>query len=113
MTDEQQQGGAFLESLKRNNKQIRNDRAATIVEDTEILYKRKIEDLQLSIRKMAREQENMLDLSPTTAMSLTLASDFDSSAYVEKDLDLGLKIRNAEIKLEIAQKQFNNLFGGA
>ena len=37
--------GAFIVSLKRNNKQIRNDRATAILEDTEILYKRSIEDL--------------------------------------------------------------------
>lgn len=70
--------GAFVASLKRNNKQIRDDRATAIAEDTEVLYKRKVEDLELSIRKMQREQENMLDLSPTNAQSLVLASDFNS-----------------------------------
>lgn len=37
--------GAFIESLKRNNRQIREDRALNISEDAELLYKRKIEDL--------------------------------------------------------------------
>ena len=104
--------GAFISSLKRNNKQIRDDRATAIGEDTQLIYKRKIEDLDLSIKKMKREQENMLDLSPTNAMSLVLASDFDSTAYTDKDIELGVKIRNAEIKLEIAQKRYNYLFGG-
>lgn len=104
--------GAFIESLKRNNKQIRTDRAAAIAEDTELLFKRRIEDLQVSIRRMERERENMLDLSPTNATSLVLASDFDSSAFVEKDVELGLKIRNERIKLEIAVKRYNHLFGG-
>ena len=54
----------------------------------------------------------MLDLSPTDALSLVLASDFDSKAYVEKDIELGVKIRNAKIKLEIAKQRFNYLFGG-
>ena len=104
--------GAFFGSLKRNNKQIRDDRAIAISEDTQLVYKRKIEDLNLSIKKMKREQENMLDLSPTNAQSLILASDFDSSVYAEKDIDLGVKIRNAEITLEIATKRYNYLFGG-
>lgn len=104
--------GAFLTSLKRNNKQIRADRAAAISEDTQLIYKRQIEDLDLSIKQMKREQENMLDLSPTNAQSLILASDFNSKEYIEKDIDLGVKIRNAEIKLEIAQKRYNYLFGG-
>lgn len=110
MTEETK--GAFAESLKRNNKQIRNDRAQAIVEDTELVYKREIEDIELCLKKMKRERENMLDLSPTNAQSLMLASDFDSKAYVEKDLELGVKIRNTEIKLEIAKKQFEYLFGG-
>jgi len=104
--------GAFLNSLVRNNKQIRTDRAQAIGEDTEILYKRMIEDLQLDIKRMKRDQENMLDLSPTTAQSLVLASDFNSTEFVEKDIQLGVKIRNLEIKLEIASKRYDYLFGG-
>ena len=113
MTEEEKQyDGAFLASLKRNNRQIRDDRALAIVEDTELIYKRKIEDLELAVKKLIREQENMLDLSPTTAQSLVLASDFDSSAYVDKDIEIGVKVRNLEIKLEIAKKRYNSLFGG-
>lgn len=104
--------GAFFSSLKRNNRQIRDDRATAIAEDTELVYKRKIEDLELCIKKMKREQENMLDLSPTNAQSLILASDFDSAQYAEKDVDLGIKIRNTEITLEIARKRYQYLFGG-
>lgn len=110
--DETQVQGAFMESLKRNNRKIRDDRATAIGEDTQLIYKRSMEDLQLSIKKMEREQENMLDLSPTDAQSLVLASDFDSADYVGKDIDLGVKIRNAGIKLEVAQKRYTYLFGG-
>ena len=104
--------GAFISSLKRNNKQIRDDRAIAISEDAQMLYKRSIEDLDVQIKRMRREQENMLDLSPDSAMSLKLASDFDAAGYVAKDVELGVKIRNAEIKLEIAQKRYAYLFGG-
>ena len=104
--------GAFFSSLKRNNKQIRDDRATAIAEDTQLVYKREIEDLDLSIKKMKREQENMLDLSPTNAQSLILASDFDSNTYTKKDIELGVKIRNAEITIEIAKKRYDYLFGG-
>lgn len=103
--------GAFLTSLKRNNKQIRADRALAIGEDAQLIYKRKIEDLDVSIKRMKRDQENMLDLSPENAMSLKLASDFNSEEYSQKDIDLGVKIRNAEITLEIAVKRYTYLFG--
>jgi hypothetical protein len=104
--------GAFIDSLKRNNKQIRDDRATSITEDAQLIYKREMEDLEQSLKKMIREQDNMLDLSPTTAQSLVLASDFDSKEFVAKDLKLGLDIRNTEIKLEIAKKRYQHLFGG-
>ncbi|KKM94052.1 hypothetical protein LCGC14_1202120 [marine sediment metagenome] len=104
--------GAFIESLKRNNKKIRDDRATAIAEDTHLLFKREIEDLQVNIKRLKRDRENMLDLSPTDAMSLVLASDFDSAEFVRKDVELGVKIRNEEIKHEIAEKRFNYLFGG-
>lgn len=102
--------GAFYASLVRNNKKIRADRAQAIQEDSEMIFRRTIEDLILGIKKLKRERESMLDLSPTSADSLILASDFDAAQFVEKDLDIGVKIRTAEIKLEIAEARFKALF---
>jgi hypothetical protein len=39
-------------------------------------------------------------------------ADFHAKEFVAKDLDLGLKIRNLEIKQEIASKRYNELFKG-
>ena len=103
--------GAFAASLKRNNRQIRDDRAQAIVEDTMLLFKRKIEDIQLGITRIKRERDNMLDLSPTNAQSLMLASDFDAEGYVKKEEDLAIKIRNEEIKLEKMKERYDFLFG--
>ena len=91
--DTQQQTGAFLANLQRNNKQIRLDRAVSIAEDTQMSYKRAIEDMELELKKLGRERNNMLDLSPTTATSLVLASDFDGSTFVTKDIEIGVKIQ--------------------
>ena len=103
---------AFLESLKRNNEKIRDDRASAIAEDAQLMYKRETEDLALSLKRLKREQENMLDMSPTDANSLVLASDFDAKDYVSKDLEMSVKIRNLEIKLELAKTRYAYLFGG-
>ena len=103
---------AFQESLYRNNAKIRKDRADSIIEDAQLLYKREIEDLDVEMKRMTREQENMLDLSPTSGLSLVLATDFDAKEYVGKDLDLGVRIRNLDIKLDIARKRYAYLFGG-
>ncbi len=113
MAIQEQQKGAFIESLKRNNAQIREDRAAAIAEDAELLFKREIEDIAITIKRLRREQENMLDMSPNDANSLVLASDFDAKEYVLKELELGVKIRNLEIKLDIAQQRYAYLFGTA
>jgi hypothetical protein len=105
--------GAFLESLQRNNSQIRKDRALAISEDAQLMYRRKLEDLEVSIRRMMRDQENMLDLSPENATSLKLASDFDAGEYVEKDTELSYKIKIAVEKLEIDKQRYEHLFGEA
>lgn len=104
--------GAFTDSLKRNNEKIREDRANVIAGKANVAYRRKVEDLQLKLDELKAEQESLLDLSPTDANSLILASDFDADDYVSKDVTLGIEIRNTEIKLEIAQKQYKHLFGG-
>ena len=60
---------------------------------------------------MVRDQENMLDLSPDSSISLKLASNFDAPAYVDADSELSLRIRNEKIKLELAISRFRYLFG--
>ena len=105
-------GGVFVESLLRNNKQIRKDRGQAIAETAEMLYKRAVEDIQVEIRQVTRDRENMLDLSPENATSLKLASDFDAAGFVAKDIDMGVRLRLLEIKYDLAKKQYNRLFGG-
>jgi hypothetical protein len=102
--------GAFVGSLVRNNKKIREDRAIAIAEAAQMLYKREVEDTQLQIKQLKRDREAMLDLSPATADSLVLASDFNAAEFVQKDIKLGIAIRNLEIKLEIAQARYKHLF---
>lgn len=102
--------GAFIDSLFRNNKQIREDRALNISEDAEIHYKRMVEDIEMEIRKLRRDRDIMLDLSPTDSTSLVLASDFKAKDFVDKDLKIGIEIRNLEIKLEILKERFIYLF---
>lgn len=63
------------------------------------------------IKNQKRDQENMLDMSPTNAQSLIVASDFDADSYVAKDLKLGVDIRNNEIKLQVAIDRYEYLFG--
>ncbi len=116
MTDasavEEKKEGAFVASLKRTNREIKGDRAEAIGEDAQLRYKRQVEDLEVNIKRLKRQRENMLDMSPDNAMSLMIAKDFDSAAFVQKEIELGVHIRNEEIKLEIASDRYKYLFGG-
>lgn len=107
---EEKPKGAFFETLVRNNAKIRQDRAQAIGEDAQMAYKRRIEDLEQELKRLVRDRSNMLDLSPTSADSLVLASDFDAQKFVTKDIEIGLKIRNLEITLEVAHTRFKFLF---
>lgn len=99
----------FAEILTRNNKQIRDDRAIAIIEDAELEYKRKIENMERDLKVLRRERDAMLDLSPGNSYSLT-PEKFDAALFVKKDLEMGVEIRNQEIQLEIARKKYNDLF---
>lgn len=104
--------GAFIDSLRRNNKQIKNDRALSLFEDAEMAYKREIEDMERNIKRLGRNRENMLDLSPENTQTLKLANDFDPEAFVEEDGKISDQIRNLTIQLNIRKKRYNFLFGG-
>ena len=103
--------GAFTQTLRRSNSKIREDRAQAISEDAQLVYRRQIEDMEIQRKKLLRDRENMLDLSPTDANSLKLASDFNSGDFVGKDIAIGVKVRELEIKLEIAKARYTYLFG--
>jgi hypothetical protein len=85
-------------------------RPLTSYEIAEMAYKNAVQNLMVGIKRMKREREAMLDLSPTNALSLMVANDFDSEKFVERDVQLGIDIRNAEIKFEIMQKRYAHLF---
>src|SRR4030042_5169888 len=99
--------GAFQDSLMRNNQKIRRDRAIAIVESAYMNYKRSVEDLELEIKQVKRDRENMLDLSPHHAQDLMVATDFDAASFVKKDIQLGIKIRELEIKYDVAKRRFD------
>lgn len=104
---------AFGVSLKRNNSQIRKDRADTITRNTFIKYKRKIEDLDEDLFTLVNQQENMLDLAPNHTQSLVPVESFDATAFMEADCKLSLTIRNKRIEANIVRRRCNYLFGTA
>ena len=104
--------GAFVASLQRNNRQLRDDRARAISEDTELSYRRTIEDIDRRIKSLQRDQESMLDLGHTSKDTIIAVSDFKTETFVEKDIQLSVAMRQEQIRLEEAKKRYAYLFGG-
>jgi hypothetical protein len=102
--------GKFGTLLKRSNKQLREDRGRKIVSTTEKLYRRKVEDLQDELETLQIDRDNLLDINPSNTQSIINPSDFQSQQFVERDMKLGLAIRETSIKLEVAREAYTALF---
>jgi hypothetical protein len=103
--------GSLYQSLARSNKEIRDQRGATLAEQMETAYRRNIEDIRYDIKELVRKRTNMYDFSPTNSQSLVLAKDVEAREILKQDSALSLEIRNMEIKLELAEKRYLELFG--
>jgi hypothetical protein len=103
--------GFLAASLGRSNKQIREERGNAIAEDLQIVYKRKVEDLEIDVRRALRVQQNAFDFSPTNSQSLVMAKELESVDILEADLKTSLDIRNLKVKLNHAKSRYNVLFG--
>lgn len=111
MNTEVLKNGKFGQNLMRSNKQLREDRGLIIVKDTEKMYRRQIEDLQDKLERLIMDRDNTLDINPGNTQTIINPTDFNSSVFVAKDLEIGLKIRNTKIQLEDAQARYADLFG--
>lgn len=103
----------FEEQLNATFREIRKDRAAGITEDTELEYKRHIEDLTRKIRSYDRQRDNLLlDLAPANITSTRVVpADFSANSFMQKDLAIGIAKRNDIIALELAVDRYEELFG--
>lgn len=110
-TDETLIEGALYQSLSRNNKEIRQDRADTIGEELEMTFSRGIQDLEMKLKRLSRERDSMYDFSPTNSQSLVMAKELHADEILIKDYQLSIQIRQVEIELDIAKSRYVYLFG--
>lgn len=103
--------GVLGDSLKRNSKEIREDRAAFIFEDLEQEYDRAVNDLDRDIKRKMSEQNRQFDFSPGTTISLTLKDDFDPRNIMEQDISRSMEIREMKVRRNELAKRYNTLFG--
>lgn len=103
--------GFVHQSLQRNNKQIRQDRAEALAEDLETPARRACEDLWSDLRKLKRDRQAMYDFSPSNTQSLVLAKEVDGRSVWKEDMELSKKIFNTEIEFKIACERYLELYG--
>jgi hypothetical protein len=102
---------SFMKMLTRGNKEIQKARALDISESLEMIFKRKVEDLASTLKKLKRRREGMLDLSPTNTQSLIVGKNFEPEKFLIEDLNFGIEIRETEIRHDIVLKRYEELFG--
>lgn len=101
----------FAQVLSRSTSQIKADRAQEIAELAEIEAKRKVEDLEREVKQLERRKKSSLDMSPDNTYSIMKVKDFEPTDFVAAYNELGLKVREAKIRLNNAKLTYNELFG--
>lgn len=111
--EETKNTGVFLANLTKNFKQIKQERAESVTEDVETTFRRHIEDLCKDIRDIDRTLQNLfLSMAPTTALENTVVpADFNASAFMKKEQELGLERRKLLITLRIMLERYEYYFG--
>src|SRR5687767_2387715 len=104
--------GLFADKLYRPNSQIKRERADEIIEDAEIAYQRRVQDMARDLRNLKRDRDRMIDLSPGTRDTLQFP-DFRGSEFTEAHIKLTVDIYNLEKKVQLAMDQYQTLFGKA
>lgn len=104
--------GHLAESLLRNNRQIKADRAMTIISDLKKQYKRKIEDLVTELERFHMSREAIIDaLSPNTATTNVIGVGFDSGEFVEGDEAFLKNVWERETRIKGMVMRYRYLFG--
>ncbi len=79
--------------------------------DRQMIYKREIQNLARLIQYLKKQQEDLAGMTPTEAQTSEITDAIDSGVYVSKEIEIGVKIREMEKKLESAEKKYQFLFG--
>ena len=101
----------FTEMLTRPASKIKTDRALAIAKKARVVFERTVQDLEMEIERLIAERTAMLDMSPTSAISLIVANEFDESKFTNDYLNISYELRKLAIKLDIAKKSYKTLFG--
>ena len=102
--------GSNIAFTMGNEKPKASKKATVASKDAASLYKREMQNLERLIRLLKKERDNMAKRPLTDKQTSKITDAIDSGAYVSKEIEIGVKIRDLEKKLDTARKRFQFLF---
>ena len=104
--------GILGTTLKQTFKQIKESRIDSMLEDTELKYRRNIEDVCAKIRQCDRDMEDaILDILPTNAGQGITPSQFDAERLMNTRVNTLITRREQSVRLGILLNDYETLFG--
>lgn len=112
MEENKVQEGILSSTLKQNFKQLKESRVNAMIEDSELKYRRAIEDITANIRQCDRDLEDaILDILPMNAGQGINPNMFDATKLMNQRVNTLIARREHTIKLGIYVKDYERLFG--
>ena len=110
--EEVKKTGILESTLKQTFKQIKESRIDSMLEDSELKYRRQIEDICAAIRSCDRDMEDaILDILPANAGQGISPSQFDADKLMNTRISTLLVKREKAIKLSVMLADYETLFG--
>ncbi len=104
--------GILGSTLKQTFKQIKESRIDAMLEDTEMKYRRQIEDVCARIRQCDRDLEDaILDMLPANAGQGIIPSQFDAERLMSTRVNTLIARREQAVRLGILVDDYETLFG--
>ena len=110
--EEKFQKGILGTTLKQTYKQIKDSRIDAMLEDTELKYRRQIEDVCAKVRQCDRDMEDaILDILPSNAGQGINPNMFDADKLMNARINTLIARREHAVRLGILVNDYETLFG--
>jgi hypothetical protein len=112
MEEAKKQQGILGTTLKQTFKQIKDSRIDAMLEDSELKYRRQIEDMCAKVRQCDRDMEDaILDILPSNAGQGINPNQFDATKLMQTRVETLIARREHSIRLGILVNDYETLFG--
>lgn len=106
-----QYNGELGAAIARSPQQVRDARAAQIVEASRLNYRRRLEDKVMEIKSMEAQRSAHMDLSPDNSQCLLSAKNFNENAFVSTRTSTAIAIKALKEDLAVLTEDYSRLFG--